>query len=61
MIRQNLFSSGGPITQDNTGVEYYATLFAVDESPIQEGLIWVGSDDGLIHLTKDGGNTLGRM
>ena len=52
-----LVSSGGPITQDNTGVEYYATLFAVDESPIQEGLIWVGSDDGLIHLTKDGGNT----
>ena len=52
-----LVSSGGPITQDNTGVEYYATLFAVDESPIQEGLIWVGSDDGLIHLTKDGGET----
>ena len=55
--KTKLVSSGGPITQDNTGVEYYATLFAVDESPIQEGLIWVGSDDGLIHLTKDGGNT----
>ena len=52
-----LVSSGGPITQDNTGVEYYATIFAVDESPIQEGLMWVGSDDGLIHLTKDGGQT----
>ena len=38
-------------------MEYYATLFAVDESPIQEGLIWVGSDDGLIHLTKDGGTS----
>lgn len=50
-----LRSSGGPITQDNTGVEYYCTLFAANESPLQEGLMWVGSDDGLIHLTKDGG------
>lgn len=50
-----LGSSGGPITQDNTGVEYYCTIFAADESPLQEGLLWVGSDDGLIHLTKDGG------
>jgi len=55
--KSKLVSSGGPITQDNTGVEYYATIFAVDESPIQEGLMWVGSDDGLIHLTKDGGET----
>ena len=55
--KSKLVSSGGPITQDNTGVEYYATLFAVDESAIQEGLMWVGSDDGLIHLTKDGGET----
>ena len=52
-----LKSSGGPITQDNTGVEYYCTIFAANESPIQEGLMWVGSDDGLIHLTKDGGKT----
>ncbi len=50
-----LVSSGGPITQDNTGVEYYCTIFAVDESPLKEGLIWVGSDDGLLHLTQDGG------
>lgn len=50
-----LVSSGGPITQDNTGVEYYCTIFAAAESPQEEGLIWVGSDDGLIHLTKDGG------
>ncbi len=55
--KSKLVSSGGPITQDNTGVEYYATIFAVDESPLKEGLIWVGSDDGLIHLTKDGGTT----
>ena len=50
-----LKSSGGPITQDNTGVEYYCTLFAANESPLQEGLLWVGSDDGLLHLTRDGG------
>ena len=50
-----LVSSGGPITQDNTGVEYYATIFAAGESPLKEGLMWVGSDDGLVHLTKDGG------
>lgn len=50
-----LVSSGGPITQDNTGVEYYCTIFAANESPIKEGLMWVGSDDGLIHITKDGG------
>ena len=56
-IAQKLKSSGGPITQDNTGVEYYCTLFAGGESNIRSGLIWVGSDDGLIHLTKDGGKT----
>ena len=55
--KSKLVSSGGPITQDNTGVEYYATIFAVDESPIQEGLMWIGSDDGMIHLTKDSGKT----
>jgi photosystem II stability/assembly factor-like uncharacterized protein len=50
-----LKSSGGPITQDNTSVEYYCTIFAADESPLVEGLLWVGSDDGLVHLSKDGG------
>jgi len=50
-----LVSSGGPITQDNTGVEYYCTIFAANESPLKEGLLWVGSDDGLVHLTQDGG------
>jgi photosystem II stability/assembly factor-like uncharacterized protein len=50
-----LGSSGGPITKDNTGVEYYATIFAATESPLEEGLIWAGSDDGLIHITRDGG------
>ncbi len=52
---KTLKSSGGPITQDNTGVEYYGTIFAAAESPSEEGLIWTGSDDGLVHITKDGG------
>ena len=52
---EKLKSSGGPITQDNTGVEYYCTIFAANESPLKEGLLWVGSDDGLIHITRDGG------
>ena len=52
-----LKSSGGPITQDNTSVEYYCTIFAAAESPLKEGLLWVGSDDGLVHLSKDAGET----
>ena len=52
-----LVSSGGPITQDNTSVEYYCTIFAANESPLKEGLLWVGSDDGLIHVSKDAGAT----
>ncbi len=48
---------GGPITKDNTAVEYYDVIFAIDESPLQAGLIWAGSDDGLVHLTRDGGKT----
>ncbi|MBW1293989.1 VPS10 domain-containing protein [Aquimarina litoralis] len=50
-----LKSSGGPITQDNTSVEYYCTIFAAAESPLKEGLLWTGSDDGLVHVSKDGG------
>ena len=53
---EKLVSSGGPITQDNTSVEYYATIFAASESPLKEGVIWVGSDDGRLHITKDGGD-----
>ena len=48
-------SSGGPLTQDNTSVEYYDTVFALAESPLEKGLIWAGSDDGLVHVTRDGG------
>jgi photosystem II stability/assembly factor-like uncharacterized protein len=47
--------SGGPITLDITSVEYYDTVFTVAESPVQKDLIWAGSDDGLIHITQDGG------
>jgi photosystem II stability/assembly factor-like uncharacterized protein len=50
-------SSGGPITQDNTAVEYYDTIFAFDESPVKAGILWAGSDDGLVHVSKDGGKT----
>ena len=49
--------SGGPITKDNTAVEYYDTIFTIDESPVKAGVIWVGSDDGLIHVTQDDGKT----
>ena len=48
-------SSGGPLTQDNTSVEYYDTVFALAESPVEKGLIWAGTDDGLLHVTRDGG------
>ncbi|MCA6409661.1 MAG: glycosyl hydrolase, partial [Cytophagales bacterium] len=48
-------SSGGPITKDNTSVEYYCTIFAVAESPYEKDLILAGSDDGLLHITRDGG------
>ncbi|HEY0565250.1 MAG TPA: hypothetical protein VGC88_06680, partial [Terriglobales bacterium] len=47
--------AGGPITKDNTGVEVYDVIFSAVESSVQKGLIWAGSDDGLIHLTRDGG------
>lgn len=49
--------SGGPITKDNTSVEYYGTIFALAESVHEPGVIWTGSDDGLIYLTRDGGKT----
>ena len=50
-------SSGGPITQDNTSVEYYCTIFTAAESPLEKDLLWTGSDDGLINVSKDGGAT----
>jgi photosystem II stability/assembly factor-like uncharacterized protein len=47
--------AGGPITGDNTGVETFGTVFAIAESPKQAGVIWAGSDDGLVHVTRDAG------
>lgn len=47
--------SGGPITKDNTAVEYYCTIFAAAEAVDNKDILWVGSDDGLIHITRDGG------
>ena len=47
--------SGGPITKDNTAVEYYATIFAACESPYEKNLLWAASDDGMIHISTNGG------
>ena len=55
--KSKLGPSGGPITKDNTSVEYYATIFAVAESPLEAGVIWAGSDDGLVHVTRDAGKS----
>jgi photosystem II stability/assembly factor-like uncharacterized protein len=49
--------SGGPITGDNTGVEIYCTIFALAESPLDKGVLWAGSDDGLVHISRDAGKT----
>ena len=47
--------SGGPITLDITSIEYYDTVFTIAESPVQKDLLWAGTDDGLVHVTRDGG------
>ena len=54
---RTLGPSGGPITKDQTSVEYYATVFTIAESPRTAGVIWAGSDDGLVHITRDGGKS----
>ncbi|MBK5187106.1 MAG: hypothetical protein JJD97_02615, partial [Gemmatimonadaceae bacterium] len=48
---------GGPITHDETGTEIYATIFAFAESPVKAGVLWAGSDDGLVHISRDNGAT----
>lgn len=53
--RSKLGPSGGPISPENTGAESYCTITAIAESPITPGLIWVGTDDGNVQLTRDGG------
>ncbi len=49
--------SGGELTWDNTGVEVYNTIFAFEESPHRAGLLWAGTDDGLVHLSENGGES----
>ena len=50
-------SSGGPVTKDNTSAEFYCTIFALAESPVTRGVLWAGSDDGLIHISRDDGRS----
>ncbi|MDN5863906.1 MAG: glycosyl hydrolase [Gammaproteobacteria bacterium] len=54
-IESKQVASGGPITKDNTSVEYYGTVFALVQSPLDKDVLWAGSDDGLVHVTTDGG------
>ena len=54
---KTLGPSGGPLTKDQTSVEYYGVIFAFAESPKQKGVLWAGSDDGLIHVSRDDGKT----
>lgn len=49
--------SGGPITPDNTSAEFHCTIFTISESPVKEGIIWCGTDDGNVQVTQDGGET----
>lgn len=55
--KEKLGPSGGPITKDNTSVEYYSTIFSATESPLKKGVLWAGSDDGLVHVSVDNGKT----
>src|SRR4029079_7681004 len=50
-------ASGEPITRDVTGEEFYSTLYAISESPLEKGVIWTGSNDGPFHVTRDNGKT----
>jgi photosystem II stability/assembly factor-like uncharacterized protein len=48
-------TSGGEIYQDNTAAEFHCSILTIAESHVQEGVIWVGTDDGNVHITTDGG------
>ena len=56
-IKSKQQKSGGPITYDDTSVEYYNTVFSFVESPVEPGVLWAGADDGLIHISRDNGQT----
>ena len=58
---EKLGPSGGPITKDTSGAEVYCTIFAFAESPHERGVFWAGSDDGLVHISRDGGTTWQRL
>jgi photosystem II stability/assembly factor-like uncharacterized protein len=49
--------AGGPITRDSTGVEVYGTIFSFEESPLEAGVLWAGSDDGKLHVTRNQGES----
>lgn len=49
--------TGGPITKDMTGAEMYNTIFTFAESPLEKGVFWAGTDDGLLHISRDGAKT----
>ena len=52
---ENMGRNGGPFTPENVGAEFYHTIYAIEESKNEQGTIWVGADDGLLHITRDGG------
>ena len=54
---EKMISSGGPLTPDNSTAEIHATIYSISESPVESGVIWVGTDDGNVQLTRDGGAT----
>ncbi len=58
---KTLGPSGGPITKDQTSVEYYGTVFTISESLVEKGVIWTGSDDGIIAVTRNGGQSWDRV
>ena len=52
---ETLLASGGPLTKDASGAEQYGTIYAFAESPLEAGVLWAGSDDGLVHVSRDNG------
>ena len=55
--KERQVESGGPITRDITGEEHYSVLYVIEESPVQQGVIWTGANDGPVSVTRDGGAT----
>ncbi|MEM9259184.1 MAG: hypothetical protein AAGA62_06020, partial [Bacteroidota bacterium] len=53
--------SGAPITRDITGEEFYSTIYSIRESAVEKGVIWVGANDGPVHVTRDGGDTWNKV